>query len=106
MGILDTIKNNSKLVIENEYFLSLYSMVYVFLYSVFISVIFVYSLIVSRNIQVFHSINVFNNLNEHLHLYIMLIILYIILIPLSSIFYFLLKESTYVYNKNYISFQS
>ena len=36
----------------------------------------------------------------------MLIILYIILIPLSSIFYFLLKESTYVYNKNYISFQS
>lgn len=105
-NILDTIKNNSKVIMENEYFLSLYSMVYVFLYSVFISVIFVYSFIVSRNIQVFHSINVFNNLNEHLHLYIMLIILYIILIPLSSIFYFLLKESTYVYNKNYISFQS
>ena len=91
---------------ENEYFLSLYSMVYVFLYSIFTSIIFIYSFIISRNIQIFHSINVFNNLNEHLHLYIMLIILYIILIPLSSIFYFLLKESTFVYNRNYTSFQS
>ena len=104
-NILNTIKNN-KVIMENEYFLSLYSMVYVFLYSIFISIIFIYSFIVSRNIQVFHSINVFNNLNEHLHLYIMLIILYIILIPLSSIFYFLLKESTFVYNRNYTSFQS
>ena len=105
-NILNTIKNNNKVIMENEYFLSLYSMVYVFLYSIFISIIFIYSFIVSRNIQVFHSINVFNNLNEHLHLYIMLIILYIILIPLSSIFYFLLKESTFVYNRNYTSFQS
>merc|ERR1712048_50391 len=98
--------NNILSLFKDEYFLSLYAMLYIFLYSIFMSIIFIYSFILSNNIQVFHSINVYNNLNEHLHLYIMLIIIYIILIPLSSIFYFLLKESSYIYNKNYISFQN
>ena len=81
-------------------------MIYIFTYSILLSIICIYSFIASKKVQIFHSINVFNNLNEHLHLYIMLIILYIILIPLSVIFYFLLKESKYVYNRGYTSFQN
>lgn len=106
INIFNKYRNNILAFFKDEYFLSLYAMIYIFLYSIFMSIIFIYSFILSNNIQVFHSINVYNNLNEHLHLYIMLIIIYIILIPLSSIFYFLLKESSYIYNKNYISFQN
>lgn len=97
--ILLKIENLIKEILNNTYSFIIIIYLYVFIYLIF------YSNFIKTIPLMWHEMSIYNNMNEHLHMIIVIVLYYFVLVPIFVIFFDILLFSNQIYIKNFFSFQ-